>query len=448
MTVAADVRLLRLLSDQPEVEADALWDGLTGFARAVGSALQTLPDDSPVLITGPWGAGKTTFLRALQRQIDPDPQAKPRTVWFEAWRCEAEGALLPAMIRSVWEAAAPNVKDRETLVRAFRMALFVALRGARFAAAAFGQKDVAEAAETLDPKGLKEDWDALLSLGERAPDRDPLRELHERFASLIEVGWPGASADPAKRPVIFVDDLDRCSPEKAVALIEQIRSIVALGHELPCRFIVAMDREVLVRAISAKFASIGSYDGNRYLEKVFPLAFSLPVPEKNATGHMVRKLLKRQRGAAAQLAAAEQRESDGWHEALSTALGEAHFANPRLIKRCINRFAFIKHFERTAGMTVEDAQGGDDADIVLAKWLAATERWPALRRLIQQRRDEWQRIEQALMGQASGPLGPDAEAVLNERGGSPWLRAEIFAGNNASLSRYQGAELRLRRWGL
>ena len=448
MTKAADVRVLRLLSDQPEAEADALWDGLTGFARAVGSALETLPDDSPVLVTGPWGAGKTTFLRALQRQIDADPGVKSRTVWFEAWRCEAEGALLPALIRSVWEAAAPNVKDRDTLVRAFRMALFVALRGARFAAAALGYSNLAEATEALSPSELQEDWNALSSLGERAPDRDPLRELHERFADLIKVGWPDAATDPHKRPVIFVDDLDRCSPDKAVALIEQIRSIVALGHELPCRFIVAMDREVLVRAISAKFASIGSYDGNRYLEKVFPLAFALPVPEKNATGHLVRKLLKRQRGAAAQLGAAEQREWDSWHEALSTALCDAHFANPRLIKRCINRFSFIKHFERTAGGYVSDVHGGDDADIVLAKWLAATERWPALRRLVQQRRDEWQRIEQALMGQASGPLGPDAEAVMSERGGSPWLRAEIFAGNNASLSRYQGAELRLRRWGL
>jgi hypothetical protein len=209
-----------------------------------------------------------------------------------------------------------------------------------------------------------------------------------------------------------------------------------------------MDRDVLVRAISAKFASIGAYDGNRYLEKVFPLAFALPVPEKNATGHLVRKLLKQQRGAAVRLGSGEQNEWDRWHEALSTALSDMHFANPRLIKRCINRFAFIKHFELAAGAPIEDAHGGDDSDIVLAKWLAATERWPALRRMIQQRRDEWQRIEQALMGQASGPLGPDAESLLTERGGSPWLRAEIFAGNNASIARYQGAELRLRRWGL
>lgn len=436
---------LRLLDDQPEPEAAALWKGLSAFAQGVGEILDNLPDDSPILITGPWGSGKTTLLRALQCLIDAEPKAKQRTVWFEAWRCESEGALLPALMRVVWEAAEPSPAKRDALTRAFRMALFVAMRSARFAAAALGQKDLADAAGSLDVKDLKEDWDALLTLGESAPDKDPLGQLHERFATLLEVGWPGAKHALDKRPIIFIDDLDRCSPDKAVAFIEQIRSIVAIGQRLPCRFIVAMDREVLVRAISAKFASIGAYDGNRYLEKVFPLAFSLPVPEKNAAGELVAKLLRKQRGTESRV---DDEEWSRWHEALSTALCDANFANPRLMKRCINRFAFIKHFERSAGAPSEDVLEGDDSDIVLSKWLAATERWPALRRMVYQRRDEWQRVEQALKGQASGPLGPDADALLSERGGSSWLRTEIFAGNNASLGRYQAAELRVRRWGL
>ena len=51
-------------------------------------------------------------------------------------------------------------------------------------------------------------------------------------------------------------------------------------------------------------------------------------------------------------------------------------------------------------------------------------------------------------GQPTGPLGPDADAVLSERGAVVWLRTEIFAGQNVSLGRYQTAELRMRRWGL
>jgi hypothetical protein len=94
--------------------------------------------------------------------------------------------------------------------------------------------------------------------------------------------------------MIFIDDLDRCSPEAAVSLIEGIRLLVtnqAGGREdLPCRFVMAMDRQILVRAIQHKFAGIGGYDGNRYLEKVFPLAFAVPPPHPAAVNELVEDL--------------------------------------------------------------------------------------------------------------------------------------------------------------
>jgi len=84
MVDVAEGSPLRLLDDQPEPDGTSLWQGLSTFAVGVGQVLSSLPDDSPILITGSWGAGKTTFLRALQQQIDADHLAKRRTVWFEA----------------------------------------------------------------------------------------------------------------------------------------------------------------------------------------------------------------------------------------------------------------------------------------------------------------------------------------------------------------------------
>jgi energy-coupling factor transporter ATP-binding protein EcfA2 len=436
---------LELLHDQPEIEVASLWNGLSTFADAVSQILTRLPGDSPILITGPWGSGKTTFLKALQSKLESGTR-KRRTIWFEAWRCESEGLLLPALIRVVWDAARAGRAPDDALTDAFHLAFFVAVRGMRFAASAFGQKDLAEALGEFKFKELKEDYQSLKELALPPPERDPTAELHNRFADLLCAGWPEAK-QPECRPVIFIDDLDRCSPERAVAFIEQIRAIVAQSHALPCTFIVAVDRDVLVRAISAKFASIGAYDGNRYLEKVFPLAFSLPIPEKNAAGELVHKLLKKQRIAIRDNEIPDE-EWSRWHEALSTALSDTNFANPRLMKRCINRFAFIKYFERTLPSAAIPLEAEEESDIVLSNWLAATERWPALRRMVYQRRDEWERLDAALKGEQKGPLGPDVELVLHERGASAWLRAQNFAGSNVTVARYQRAELRLRRWGL
>ena len=44
--------------------------------------------------------------------------------------------------------------------------------------------------------------------------------------------------------------------------------MVHTAEELRCRFVAALDRDVISDAVAAKFASI-SYEGNRYLEKVF-----------------------------------------------------------------------------------------------------------------------------------------------------------------------------------
>ncbi|MET0388473.1 MAG: P-loop NTPase fold protein [Polyangiales bacterium] len=437
---------LRLLNDQPESEASALWNGLSTFADAVSRILDHLPSDSPILITGPWGSGKTTLLRALQRRIDKDPSVKQRTVWFEAWRCESEGVLLPALVRVVWQAATQDQAPSQELRDAFRLAFFIATRSLRLGLTAFGQKDLGDALGELDWKDLKEDFAALRSLTHGAPERDPMAELHERFAALLRAGWPELEK-LERRPVIIIDDLDRCSPERTVAFIEQIRSIVAQSHGLPCTFIVAVDREVLVRAISAKFASIGDYDGQRYLEKVFPIAFALPVPEKNHAGELVLKLLTKQPLA---LAGISDDERQRWHEALGSALADASFATPRLMKRCINRFALIKHFERDVKLRPSDPLETEaEADITLAKWLAATERWPALRRTITLRREEWQRIEQGLGStEQLTAASPDFAALVQERGAASWLRTEFLPNLQQGLGRFRAAELRLRRWGL
>ena len=113
---------------------------------------------SPILITGPWGSGKTTFLRTLQQRVDPDPKAKPRTIWFEAWRCDSEGTLLPALVRAVWQTTKRDSDDQEKLKQAFRSALFVTLHGLRFGTAILGQQELADAIGGIDRTASLRSW--------------------------------------------------------------------------------------------------------------------------------------------------------------------------------------------------------------------------------------------------------------------------------------------------
>ena len=81
--------------------------------------------------------------------------------------------------------------------------------------------------------------------------------------------------------VVFVDDLDRCLPEKAVEVLEVIKTVL----NIECfAFLVALDDEVIERGISHRYRDyrfVGAkpempITGFEYLEKIVHLPFRLP----------------------------------------------------------------------------------------------------------------------------------------------------------------------------
>ena len=385
-----------LLPEQPEPEDARLWPGLRLFVDRLSAMLPGLPTDTPLLIAGSWGSGKTTLLRAVQRRLGDD-----QSIWFEAWRNSGESTLLPALVWTIWtqlpEEVAAAPKARATFERA---------------------------------------WHAASYTTQTVPGPPPLQALGQALTDLLRLRWPTQS------PVLFVDDLDRCAPEASVALLDQLRTLLTFG--LPCRFVVAMDRDVLTSLISWKFDALGEYDGNRYLEKLFPLSFDVPLPRRREAAELVAAFLRQLDGEEPPDAAELEHR-----DALTMALSEAFFANPRLIKRCINRYRLVIHFEESGGPPPEIAPELDEeSDRSLARWVAAAERWPRLRRMLQEHNDAyWRQLSSAVL--ADGPLpGPEAEQVLNQRGARAWLRREIFSAPQGALANYRAADLRLRRWGL
>ena len=58
----------------------------------------------PVLISGYWGSGKTSVMKALQSRLNENSKDKTntRTIWFDAWHYEGQGGLLPQLVRVIW----------------------------------------------------------------------------------------------------------------------------------------------------------------------------------------------------------------------------------------------------------------------------------------------------------------------------------------------------------
>ena len=422
-----------LLADHPASQDAALWSGLEDLSvrlvALLGHGLEHWR--APLLISGSWGAGKTSLLKSMERKLNVVQHTVSATIWFDAWRYEGEGALLPALVRTVWEALPDSVREEAAHKASFAVAAQAALQmGARAVpavAAALGFGLVAGLS-----KAALSAANATQPARDPTPIDDPSRVLVSKLKSLIDAGWPADATATRQGPIVFIDDLDRCSPDGALALLDQVRALLAAAEtdQLRMRFVMAMDREVLLAAVASKYRDLDRYDANRFLEKMFPLAFQVPTPTPAESGQLIETFVNN-------TLSGEQLD------ALTEALSPRFFANPRLMKRCVNRFRLVAWFEQSAG----EANAGQDADYLLAEWIAAGERWTGLRRMRSDFDDTyWTKLAEALDGKKPLP-GPDAADLLEHRGMREWL-TRMFDRGRLAPAQLQAAELRLQRWGL
>ncbi len=149
-----------------------------------------------------------------------------------------------------------------------------------------------------------------------------LEEFRDTFEQLIQHVLPRGYL------VIFVDDLDRCLPEKAVEVLEAIK----LFLDVPgCIFILGIDQDVIQRGIRLRYGELGRardqeavqlhvdseiikegkdgannyraflqelyadaddvIDGARYLEKIIQIPFVLPPVSPQAMGRYIGGLM-------------------------------------------------------------------------------------------------------------------------------------------------------------
>lgn len=131
-----------------------------------------------------------------------------------------------------------------------------------------------------------EDFEKAVKLIERVQSqryRAHVQSLDQFQQAFREVLAAFAIRDPkpgerARRLFVFVDDLDRCLPEDAVAALEATK----LFLDLPgCVFVLGMDREVVEQGIRARYKDLkdersAPFRPRDYLDKVIQIPFNLP----------------------------------------------------------------------------------------------------------------------------------------------------------------------------
>lgn len=267
--------------------------GRDALASHIATVISRLPAPFTVAVYGGWGEGKTHLLKNVEekvRQLTTSSAADGqgpkvfRTVWFDLWQHQDDVNPVLAMLalaRDELEKDSGPLTALATKMPGWIMpALWTALD--HLPTIGWGVDGGPKAEVSLASLGsdFKKHRDA------HRQDRMEVLDLQARLHELFREALDHLAGDG--RLVFFIDDLDRCLPEKVVDLLEKIR--LFMNHER-CVFVIGVDNKAVEQAIQHVKKYEDPQIAGRYLEKMIQYAFDLPVVEKSQRNHFVRESL-------------------------------------------------------------------------------------------------------------------------------------------------------------
>ena len=215
-----------------------------------------------IAIQGDWGTGKTSIMYQVEKRLNPEKQDKKiQTIFFNTWQYSQFDmgknlavALITDLINEL------NVEDskKKQFYKKTKSVLSKSLEYLNFDFGILNGEKITEKFQDL-----------IISLGERTND---IKYLKENLQNIIN---EAIEVNDYDRIVIFIDDLDRLVPEKAVELLEVLKLFLDCEH---CVFVLAIDYNVVVRGAKSKYGDdLDDEKGKAFFEKIIQVPFTVPV---------------------------------------------------------------------------------------------------------------------------------------------------------------------------
>ncbi|HEY9153065.1 MAG TPA: SUMF1/EgtB/PvdO family nonheme iron enzyme, partial [Anaerolineales bacterium] len=342
-----------ILDDLP-TDHDAL--DFTPYVETLVDVCKTASTPLTIGVFGTWGSGKTSLMQMVKNGLPENFTV----AWFDAWKYDKEETLwrtfLLTVLSALRDAAKKKDNPTEDLDR-LETLLYQAIdiekaggvtidllklggnvtKGAVQIGLSFipGGAVLSEFIKTLQDKGAEALTDDVTQAIQRERTKihieqvRSLEKFQEKFKTLIDnnIRTDGKGAG---RLIVFVDDLDRCLPEKAIEVLEAIKLFVDAPG---CIFILGLDQEVIARGVEIRYKDFDKTDGGqtsnpidgaKYLEKIIQLPFQIPPIETTDMDDFVKSLV-------------QEWPRPECPEVFAKGLGE----NPRQVKRTVNTFLML-----------------------------------------------------------------------------------------------------------
>lgn len=241
--------------------------GNTEYAQALTEFIVRCQTPMTIAIQGDWGSGKTSLMKLIEIELATGELSRDtgliRTLWFNTWQYsqfdlagQLPILLIDHFIDELSRGSSEIVSQARKLLKTFKK-IGTAAAGVGLAAATGGTVELDKARLDADPVSV-------------------LRSLKSELEKLVQ---KRCDRDKVHRIVVFIDDLDRVAPVKAIEILE----VMKVFMDVPgCVFVLACDYDVVKRGLKDKFKVEESELQDRsFFDKIVQLPFNMPKARYN-----------------------------------------------------------------------------------------------------------------------------------------------------------------------
>jgi energy-coupling factor transporter ATP-binding protein EcfA2 len=371
--------------------------GYMTYARALAG--QILDADTPLTIAihGPWGSGKTSLMHLLEGIIQKRQSSSKKiySLWIDAWTLSNQDEVWQAFLQvllnevnrrlPIWQRIDWRNLFKQMVTNSYRLILSItpvivgtiygtknanwedvlqvmahptsadslaAVTGA-FASYGLFLWTIVKPAVEKGKQIIQIDLKGMMKFSSFAVQISELMKLRSRFDTMVSalVGKNG-------RIVVFIDDLDRCRPDKVVNVLEAVK---LFANSKGCVYVLGIDQDIVRESIQDQYQYSDPRAADDYISKIIQIPFYLPPLDSTKVIEFISDYypeLQKQYPSAA--------------EVFSTGLER----NPRKVKRGLNIF-------RTQLELTQERFHSWDIDTLidrelLAKMIVLKNRFPSL----------------------------------------------------------------------
>lgn len=343
--------MAKFIKDEIDIaEIDCL--GHDNLADSILTAIELAEPPFTFAIYGSWGTGKTKLMERAKCKLEEKGYTP---ILFDTWEYESEPNLiwpLLKLIREKTHGGKWGKINKEQVEKTFKSVSRCLLDiGTRVSSKVLSGGILEYKLQDIEEQLAKEDTPLDVY-------QDKVQYLKDQFNEYIKLILKKTKQD---KLIIFFDDLDRCSPDKMIELLESVKLFLYRGN---CIFVFALDKKIVSEAITKKYIDMDSFDGERYLEKIFEFSFNIPPPSRDQLGNIVEKQYRQY------LPLIIGNDNKGWQ--LLDLLKTSNRDNPRVLKRFFNKLMFLTQVHRDT----------DELKFETFAWVFVFEFWPGFRKLL------------------------------------------------------------------